>query len=360
MNYRYLNLKELPQLTTQYRKLVMSSLRMKLWKDRTIDNDNIVNESLKLYKQYCTMTFDDLCIDRAKQLIKYANSINKRVLIMWSGGIDSTVVLSSFLQLGHNPVVALNHHSVYENHVFYDKFIQGKLSLVSLASVKFTSEWRDNYIVVDGDPDMFGSIGLDRLIYQGTHNLRDTVTMSTNDYNYSVIDKFWDLNPERNIMSEEDKHQFIGEVITAATRVDFKINTLWNFWWFVYFNFKATDVYWIHINNLIDLPPEDIRIVNEQYYNHFFGTIEFQNWALQHNDYNMPTTVTDYKKVAKKFILNFDGNQMYYDNKTKIGSVNSFRDIAELLNKKVFGLTYDYQIHDALSFINSSDVGNDI
>ena len=45
------------------------------------------------------MTYEDCCIDRAQELVNHSRQLGKPITVMYSGGIDSTTVLISFMKI---------------------------------------------------------------------------------------------------------------------------------------------------------------------------------------------------------------------------------------------------------------------
>ena len=73
-------------------------------------------------------TLKDLLDTRALEIYNEAKNTNKKIAVMWSGGIDSTAVLTAFLK--NIPIVDQNiitvvcdTNSILENIEFYKKFI---------------------------------------------------------------------------------------------------------------------------------------------------------------------------------------------------------------------------------------------
>ena len=74
-------------------------------------------------------SFNDICDQRAKELMARAINNNRKIAIMYSGGIDSTTVVTSFFKnfpkviVRDNVILLMNEHSIAENPNFYYNFI---------------------------------------------------------------------------------------------------------------------------------------------------------------------------------------------------------------------------------------------
>lgn len=76
--------------------------------------------------------FEELCNERARELLMRADALGSSIYVLWSGGIDSTLVLVSLLKNAStaqkkNIVVLLSEESIGENPRFYQEHIRGKL-----------------------------------------------------------------------------------------------------------------------------------------------------------------------------------------------------------------------------------------
>jgi len=105
-------------------------------------------------------SYKEICIERAGQLIAHSKNLNKPIVILYSGGIDSTAVVISFLLATEdtsNITIALNTASIQENPNFYYSHIRGKFNL--LPSERTLDLLTGEYIMVGGEfnDQLFGS-----------------------------------------------------------------------------------------------------------------------------------------------------------------------------------------------------------
>ena len=83
-----------------------------------------------------TKSYEDICNDRAKELLASAEKLGIEIYILYSGGIDSTCLLVSLLKHAtpeqkKHLIVLLSHESIIENPRFYEEHIRGKLRVES-------------------------------------------------------------------------------------------------------------------------------------------------------------------------------------------------------------------------------------
>src|SRR6056300_1006790 len=102
-------------------------------------------------------TLPDLMDNRAVELYNEAKRTNKKLAVMWSGGIDSTGVLSAFLKniptIDHEMIeVVLTTLSIFENKEYWLKYINGKLKQRLYTSIQLDTDFLDQYLLIHGDP----------------------------------------------------------------------------------------------------------------------------------------------------------------------------------------------------------------
>ena len=77
------------------------------------------------------------------------------IAVMWSGGIDSTCVLTSLIKNSKDTsqlIVYCNHKSINENPEFYKQFIDGKIECRDSTTLKVTGDFIDSHALLTGDP----------------------------------------------------------------------------------------------------------------------------------------------------------------------------------------------------------------
>ena len=96
-------------------------------------------------------SYEEVCLDRAHAIIKHSKAINKPIVILYSGGIDSTVVAISLMIAANgdysNIKIALNTHSIRENPKFYYEHIRNKFEMIPSELVIQTIS--SDYILVE-------------------------------------------------------------------------------------------------------------------------------------------------------------------------------------------------------------------
>ena len=93
-----------------------------------------------------TKSFKDICFERAQEIV----DLNKPISIMWSGGIDSTGVLTTLMQIAlpKQITVLFEPRSLIEYPWFFENHIKGKLKYKILDQHIWRYERNPNEILV--------------------------------------------------------------------------------------------------------------------------------------------------------------------------------------------------------------------
>jgi hypothetical protein len=264
-----------------------------------------------------TQTFEELCNERAVELLRRADELNVRLYVFWSGGIDSTLVLVSFLknatprQLA-NLVVLMSEESITEYPDFYSKYIRGKLQVDS--SVMFPDLLGGRHLVVNGEHNdqLFGSDMVGKLI------VKFGPKVIHRPYDRDLFFRFFDDN-----LNDAEATNFcldLFERVRAAAPVPVNTNYL-HLWW-INFAMKWQAVF---MRTLAYASPRVVSSIDrnyiQTYYAPFYCTDAFQLWSMVNLDSKIKDTWSTYKWVCKDIIYDFTKDTDYRDNKIKRGSL---------------------------------------
>ncbi|MDP3645487.1 MAG: hypothetical protein Q8R25_00160 [bacterium] len=262
-------------------------------------------------------TYEDICNERAVDLLRHAEKSGRTLYVFWSGGIDSTLVLTSLLKYAtplqkKNIIALMSEESIAENPNFYRDHIHGKLRVES--SVRFPYILGDEHVLVSGElnDQLFGSE------LMGTLMERFGNTVPHNPYNRDMFITFF---------SEK-----IGDMEAAVWYVDLfehfmksapvSLSTNHDFIWWITFAGKWQEVYMRMISYVAS---RNAHCITKEYlashYFAFFNTDDFQLWSMNNLDKKIKDEWRTYKWPAKKIIYNFTKDANYRDNKTKRGSL---------------------------------------
>jgi len=238
--------------------------------------------------------------------------------IMWSGGIDSTAILVSLLKmfskdLTEQLIVVCNQASIDENPYFYKQYIKDKLKTVNTDQFKVTGENYNKILLVNGDcaEMIFGSTYPHALARQ---NCMDIIHGSCHD----------DALLRRSINATNTSALEFGLdlVKSSAKHSPVPIETVYDFLWWHYFDFKIVDSLIRAVVPLAEhLTDKQTADFWQNTFQRFFMYPEMQIWSMLTNNTRRETMHIDYKYDAKKYIYNFDHNDFYYNNKQKHPSI---------------------------------------
>ena len=266
-----------------------------------------------------SLTYKDCCDLRAKQLWDKSNELQKSLGLMWSGGIDSTLMVVSFLEnyplpeLKDKIKIITSEEAVIENREFYYNYILPNFELVNAEHLPWLYDGR--YILVDGElnDQLFGP-GMIR-VYVLDHPDAFTRPISR-DAIYNYINK--------KIGDTYISKILVDAVFESSEAYGFQLerDVDWFWWWNFCFKWQST---WF-IKLTLCAPKLRYMLTEkfvEDYVPHFFDTPEFQLWSINNPQVRTLTKWTDHKWEAKIQIYNFDKNEEYLNTKVKRGSLKT-------------------------------------
>jgi len=238
---------------------------------------------------------------------------------MWSGGIDSTVILASILKNSsladrQNITVACNRISIYENPLFYYQHIKPNFSVIDSTYLIIDQEKLTNYCLINGDPA--------DALYAGAFS-QDMLLDSPDDFSRNCR-----TDPDRLIkfISQKTNYtfadRFYQSLLININSVDVPVSTYHDFFWWIQFNLTwVSDKFRCIQQGYID------KDSYESYINNFvnwFNSDEYQQWSMNNNHAGIKygSHISDYKLVSKNYIYDFDKDPYYRTFKTKGASVS--------------------------------------
>ena len=280
----------------------------------------------------------EICVDRALELHA---SCDNEIYILWSGGIDSTLIVVGFLLANldlDKITIVCNHDSVKENTLFYRQHILKKFKIIS--SEAFTQRMKieiiDGLIISGEQGDLIFGQDFGQIMFQryGADYLKLTANRST-------ITKFFTDSDMTSRAANCWYDIFMGSAHLSPRPID----TVYDFSWWTGFNWRWQ---WA-------LEKIKMRSVHDQNIKTFFSGDAFQQWAFGHNqDIN---EITDFKLDYKKIICNYTKDFNYLE-KIKIPSAtfyygaNAFAALTETgkrIKSKEFSIMNSYQADNFIS-----------
>lgn len=282
-----------------------------------------------------SLTYEECCERKATELYELSKKTDLPLYVFYSGGIDSTLVLISFLKVIPEAdrgrlVVVLSLDSIREYPEFYANHIRGKLQIVS--SENMSIFFNKKCIIVGGEHN-------DQLM--GTDVLSDMQSKISFETAFQPYTK-------DNIMAYFKEHGMTDEssalwydiVHDNAQKAPCEIKTVHNFFWWLNFNFKWQSVFF---RMLLRVDKNFRHLIDQEFvdthFHHFYSDDYFQIWAMQNMHLKIKDTWNSYKWHAKDVIYNFTGDEDYRNNKQKANSLHKLF----IAKETPVALTSDYE-----------------
>lgn len=248
-------------------------------------------------------SLENICQNEAE---KYKNT-DEKIYILWSGGIDSTLLIVSFLKSSvprDRIVIACNFDSIKENYNFYIKHILPNFEIISAdLLIQMCNISKVNGTILNGDPAdvLYGydlTISISKILgfdYLQLPYNRDNVT------NYFTKKGF--SNQSANLWYDYFNYSMIKSPKPIKTMQDFS--------WWEGFNYR-----WQAANEKFQVR---ISLENSCNYKQFFKEKQFQFWSI-FRQVNPIRRFNDIKIESKKIIFEYTKDQQYFEKKIKLNS----------------------------------------
>lgn len=249
----------------------------------------------------------DNFFETCMQAVENIKKENKKIYIMWSGGIDSTMVLVLFLMSKLDKdqlVVVCNTDSISEYYWFWKTFVKNECSLMSTEKLMQYSKHNVlDGIIITGDPNdaFFGASVANKFVDDFGINF---LHLPCSRENILKTTKFLKL-------SDKSSHCFYDLMTETMKSSPRPIESVFDFYWWYCYNFL-----WMHnlekLRSRLD-PNTDVRL--------FFAEELLQAWSIKN------LTPIKYKLSYKEdyqldIIYDFTGDRDYFKNKIKFDSIS--------------------------------------
>lgn len=280
--------------------------------------------AMPVYNPAFNQSWSEITDQRCHELRQ--RRFDKKWLIAWSGGIDSTTIIASIIKNlpvadFDNIIIACNKFSVWENPKFFQNFIKPNFTTMdsmNLLNIDILNE----YTVIDGEPadQLFaGGISLSMMLSHGLDFLEKDIVKDANlmiEYIARTPRKSGSENPG------EDFAQWYYTLLMENIRsVDIPVNTFHDLMWWSYFNFAWTAIKLRELGSYRNISDAKIYLDN---YVHWFDSDFYQLWAMTNNirDQKYGSSIGHHKIAAKQYIFDLDKNPYFLKYKTKLFSGN--------------------------------------
>ncbi len=257
-------------------------------------------------------TYEEICVNRARKLMAYAKDTNQTITVLYSGGVDSTLVLASFLtacsesHLYRHLLVLLDDNSISENPNFYWNHVRHLNKAPSNFFPKYIG--RNGFMVVSGEcnDQLFGSAAGHKYVIKGVDLIHMSAAPET------IIPLINQVMP----LDKATKMYRLLDKVAKASPVG--IDTVYKWFWWMNMALKWQNVY-VRLASFAE--PENRAYVKfEHNYTAFYADPEFQLWSMNNSNRLIGETMSSYKYICKKIIYDFTKDPIYNE-KAKIGSL---------------------------------------
>jgi hypothetical protein len=269
-------------------------------------------------------TLSEIYDQRAIEIYNRARVLNKRIVIMWSGGIDSTSMLCAFIKNLPSAdlrsiIICATTESIVENPYFYETQIRGQFEMLHWRDLDFSDEFLDQHILLHGDPGdcIFGpSTSKYQLLWENNQYLKpwkDSQPILYQLYHDPKSSDFasWYVNKvSENLLELQEQGQYTN------------IKTISDWHWWNYYNLKWQGSMTRSLSNNKKNKKAKISQKNIQEFFDltFFAGTDFQIWSYQNLSSLCNNELRDHKSQPKDYIFAVDKNSDYQSTKRKVSS----------------------------------------
>jgi len=321
--------------------------------DRTANIINPIRSTLPTflampaYDPGFAMTYKECCQSAAQRLLALQESLDVPIRILYSGGIDSSLVLTSFInQLGQQAAerriqIVMSVESIEENPWMWERLLR-RSGFTLINGEAHAGDWDASRILVGGEfnDQLHGSD-----IYRDLVRWRGDSILDTR-YSQGLISEYL-----RSKIPAQYADTWTAILHQHMQKAPCPIDTVADFWWWLNFSCKWSSVYFRILSHA-----RDTSLINDHYcqkhYFQFYGTDDFQRWSMVDRMHKHQGSWVSYKWHAKQLVAKLCGDE--YNQKLKRGSLwrlLSYRRGADIVDDA-------WQFHDQISIADWYDPNN--
>ena len=285
----------------------------------------------------------EIIMERASNILEMAQREERKVWLLWSGGIDTTAMVVAFCALAEKnrslrDLITICHsaRSKVEYPHFYKDTVLNFDTMVIPHHVRdmlsHNGGWthmdpygpKNGPILVTGDPAdlIFGSHVMSQC-------LLDPPTLKSGGPLSPLFTKletswtiFADFMVYKGLLSEPAKTSWIQWIQPFVDKSPIPVVTVFDFLWWCSYGFQYQhNLNRIFYNNTHETIPEEM--VNQVY--NFYSTMAFSQWAYHFHQSKMRSKKVwaSYKHALKNFIREYTNDQEYYSAKLNVQSASN-------------------------------------
>jgi len=261
------------------------------------------------------MTYEECCQARVREILAKQNELNLPIRLMYSGGIDSSLILTSFIkEIGlaeceKRIQLVMSFESIEENPWMWERVLR-RSKFEILSSESHSADWGKDRIIVGGE---FNDQLLGSDIYRDIVRWKDDATLSK-PWSEDIIKGYHLFKG----LDEEDADLWTRIHVQHIQKARCPVETVIDWLWWLNFSCKWNSVYFRVLMYARDHSQMDQNYL-ENYYYQFFGDNNFQKWSMKDRTHKIQDTWINYKWHARELVADFCGEE--YKQKVKRGSL---------------------------------------
>jgi hypothetical protein len=326
------------------------------------------------------LDFAEVTDRRALEIKQRINTSDEKFVVMYSGGIDSTVIMTALiknlsLREQKNISVCASAASMVNNPVFWKTHIYNKFEIIDSLDCKYDDLIEKDLVPITGDTGdcLYGTTFASHLYYNWRNHVADLSNLSVSvieknicsftdpDVHYStfkdLLINYFKIPKKQGFpfypqstSNENFGRLFYDKLDLHAKTSPVEIASLHDFFWWYIFDLKYINCAvrgHVYYNDRVGIRKAYDQIVN------WYHTDEYQQWSMNNNGNHTKIgyTASTYKQVARDYIFEFDKNPWYRFFKLKIENVGLMFNkqriehlpIGERPNAR-FGVTDKYEL----------------
>jgi hypothetical protein len=261
------------------------------------------------------LSFPECAIKTAERIYLKQKEFGVPIKLHWSGGIDSSAALTSFINLlgmkeaAKSVQVVMSSNGIYENPYMW-KIIR-KEGFEIINSLTFIDTYNEDYIAVNGE-------GGDQV--HGTDIYRKLVRK----YGPDIMVRPWtedlikDFVADRSNLSPDESDILARVFINQVKQSDLDIKTMGDFFWWLNFTCKWTSTFYRMITKSVD---QVNRETTNTHFFPFYSSPELQLWGMYKREEKHKGDWISYKWKAKEYVCDLVGQE--YALKHRQGSLSA-------------------------------------
>lgn len=295
-------------------------------------------------QKYKKINFTEITDSRAKELLDYSNNYDC-VYLFWSGGIDSTVILTSIIKNWSSAdleklIIVLNEDSILENTAVYNNYINGKIKTEAVERF-FSGELNLSHdcIYVDGNAgDSVTYLQIDRFDKMfPNHYLKPW------KQNIDILIKYFSTST-----SEQHGIETYKRVVRSINTNNLEVETIFDFLWWMTFNWLHEkllyNILWQYTPCFFSNNNLNTKQFLEENMFQWFNSNEYQDWMISTigTTERIGNTILTNKYAYKKYIFDFNNDHEYFLYKKKEASTPKIKTLDSHIILCAIDTDYNY------------------